>query len=55
MGDMTSGHFIFIPSVLLLGIVFGWILGQRAAYDAYVVETKKREQRAAAGQDPESL
>jgi hypothetical protein len=55
MGEMTSGHFIFIPSVLLLGIVFGWILGQRAAYDAYAVEIKKREQRTAVGRDPESL
>ena len=24
---MTSAHFIFIPAVLLLGIVIGWILG----------------------------
>ncbi len=32
---MTSAHFIFIPSVLLLGIVIGWILGSRAARDAY--------------------
>ncbi len=46
MGGMTAGHFIFIPSVLLLGIVLGWILGQRAARDAYAVETRRREQRA---------
>ena len=24
---MTAGHFIFIPAVLLVGIVIGWILG----------------------------
>ena len=30
---MTSGHFIFIPAVLLVGIVIGWILGSRAARD----------------------
>ena len=44
---MTAGHFIFIPSVLLVGIVIGWILGSRAARDAYAAELKRREQRAA--------
>ena len=28
---VTAGHFIFIPAVLLVGIVIGWILGSRAA------------------------
>jgi hypothetical protein len=49
MGDfasMTSGHFVFIPSVLLLGVVIGWILGSRAAQDAFAVELKRREERA---------
>jgi hypothetical protein len=45
-GNMTAGHFIFIPAVLLLGIVIGWILGSRAAADAYAAELKKREERA---------
>ena len=40
--NMTSGHFIFIPSVLFVGIVIGWVLGSRAARDAYAVELKKR-------------
>lgn len=31
---MTAAHFIFIPAVLILGIVIGWILGSRAAVDA---------------------
>ena len=44
---MTAGHFIFIPSVLLVGIVLGWILGSRAARDAYAAELKRREERAA--------
>ncbi len=44
---MTSGHFIFIPSVLLVGIVIGWILGARAARDAYAMELKRREERKA--------
>jgi hypothetical protein len=43
--DMPATHFIFIPSVLLIGIIIGWILGGRAARDAYAAELKKREQR----------
>ncbi len=45
MGDMTAGHFIFIPGVLLIGIVIGWILGSRAARDAYAAELRRRESR----------
>jgi hypothetical protein len=26
---MTSGHFIYVPAILMLGIVVGWILGSR--------------------------
>jgi hypothetical protein len=37
---------VFIPAVLLLGIVIGWILGSRAAADAYAAEQKRREERA---------
>lgn len=44
---MTSAHFIFIPSVLLLGIVIGWVLGGRAAKDAYAAELRRQEERAA--------
>lgn len=44
---MTSGHFIFIPAVLLVGLVIGWILGSRAARDAYAMELRRREERAA--------
>ena len=46
---MTAGHFIFIPSVLLVGVVIGWLLGSRAARDAFAVELKRREERAARG------
>jgi len=42
---MTAGHFIFIPGVLLIGIVIGWILGSRAARDAYAAELRRRESR----------
>ena len=43
---MTAGHFIFIPAVLLVGIVIGWILGSRAASDAYRAELRRRDERA---------
>jgi hypothetical protein len=47
MFDMTAGHFVFIPAVLLFGMVIGWILGSRSAADAYAAELRRREERAA--------
>ena len=44
---MSSAHFLFIPAVLLVGVVVGWILGSRAATDAFQAELKRREERAA--------
>ena len=44
--QMSSAHFIFIPAVLVVGVVVGWILGSRAAADAYGAELKRREERA---------
>jgi hypothetical protein len=44
---MSSAHFLFIPAVLLVGVVIGWILGSRAATDAFQMELKRREERAA--------
>ena len=46
-GQMSSAHFILIPAVLLIGMVVGWILGSRAAADAYAADVKRREERAA--------
>lgn len=43
---MTAGHFIFIPAVLFVGIVIGWILGSRASRDAYAAELRRRELRS---------
>jgi hypothetical protein len=43
---MTAGHFIFIPSVMLIGVIVGWVLGSRAARDAFAQELKRREERA---------
>lgn len=39
-------HLIYIPSVLLIGIVFGFILGGRAARDAQAVTERAGEERA---------
>jgi hypothetical protein len=44
--EMTSAHFIFIPAVLLVGVVIGWILGSKAAQDAFAAELRRREERA---------
>ena len=47
IGLPTAAHFIFIPAVLIIGMVIGWILGSRAAQDAMASEMRKREERAA--------
>ena len=44
---MTAGHFIFIPSGMLIGVISGWGLGSRAARDAFAQELKRRDERAA--------
>jgi hypothetical protein len=46
MGDMTAAHFIYIPSVLLIGVVIGWILGSRAAADAFAVQARREAERS---------
>ena len=38
MGEMGAGHFLYIPGTIVLGIVIGWILGSRAARDAFAAE-----------------
>jgi len=43
IGIPSSSHFIFIPTVLLIGMVIGWILGSKAAQDAYASELRKRD------------
>ena len=42
----TAAHFIYIPSVLLVGVVIGWILGSRAAADAYAAQMRRRDEKA---------
>jgi hypothetical protein len=43
---MGAGHFIYIPATVFIGMVIGWILGSRAARDAFAVELKRREERS---------
>ena len=49
---MPAGHFVYIPAILLFGLVAGWILGSRAAADAYAAELRRREERAAKKKAP---
>jgi hypothetical protein len=49
---VTACHFIFIPSVMLVGIVIGWILGSRAARDAYAAELRRRDEKSAKKSPP---
>lgn len=44
MDEMGAGHFLYIPATMVVGIVIGWILGSRAARDAYAAAMKKREE-----------
>jgi len=44
---MGAGHFLYIPATLFLGLVIGWILGSRAARDAFAAELRRREEREA--------
>ena len=41
----SASHLIFIPAVLLIGVMIGWILGSRAARDAFAAELRRREER----------
>jgi hypothetical protein len=45
---VTSGHFIFIPLMLMIGGLTGFILGARAARNAYDLERRRDEDRAKA-------
>jgi hypothetical protein len=42
-----SSHFIYIPVMLVLGIVLGFIFGSKATRDALAFEAKKAEEREA--------
>ncbi len=42
---MTSGHFIFIPAVLVIGMFIGFLVGTRAAQDRLNLELKRQTER----------
>ena len=46
----TAAHLIFIPGVLLIGVVIGWILGSRAAADAYASQLRKLQEKQKSSQ-----
>jgi hypothetical protein len=43
----TIAHVIYIPMVLMVGVVCGCLGGGRAAADAMAMDQKRREERAA--------
>jgi len=45
IGMPSAAHFIYIPFTLLVGVVIGWVLGSRAAQDAFASELKRRERK----------
>ena len=48
----TAAHFIYIPGVLLVGIVIGWILGSRAAAEAYAAKLRRQASRGGSSDPP---
>lgn len=46
METPSAAHLIYVPVSILIGIVIGWVLGSRAAKDAYMAELRRREQRS---------
>jgi hypothetical protein len=42
---VTSGHIIFIPMMLLVGALVGFILGARAARNSYDLERRRDAER----------
>lgn len=44
MGVPTSEHVIFIPGVLLIGIVIGWMLGARATRNQIAERARKAKE-----------
>jgi hypothetical protein len=44
---MSSAHFIYIPGLILLGIVLGYLIGARAVRAEIAVQRKRAEERAA--------
>jgi hypothetical protein len=41
-----SSHFIYIPVVMVLGLVLGFIWGSRVTREAFTLEARRVEERA---------
>lgn len=50
----NAAHIIYIPVMILLGVVIGWVLGSRAAQDAFAAELKRREKKEQARQQSQT-
>jgi hypothetical protein len=42
---VTSGHILFIPGVLMVGMFLGFIVGTRAARNAFDLQQKRDAER----------
>jgi hypothetical protein len=54
---VTGNHIIYIPVMLMVGFVIGWILGRKALQSELVIRKEKirrRKQRRAAAAEQES-
>ncbi len=45
---MTSGHILFIPGILMVGMFLGFVLGTRAARNQFDLQRRRDEEREAA-------
>ncbi|MBL0215727.1 MAG: hypothetical protein IPQ07_17830 [Myxococcales bacterium] len=45
---MTSGHVLFIPGVLMVGMFVGFIFGTRAARNQFDLQARREAEREAA-------
>ena len=47
IGVPTSAHFIYIPVVLILGLVIGFLMGAKATRDEIALNQRKAAEREA--------
>jgi len=45
---VTSGHILFIPGMIMIGMFLGFILGARAARNQFDLQQRRTEEREAA-------
>ena len=45
---MTSGHIIFIPGMIMIGMFLGFIVGNRAAKNQFDLQRRREEEREVA-------